>query len=76
MTVTPKDTATAVPAEFRLPWNTTRTMADVWAAEWAARREDQPAKPQIPPKTNVKKMMGRPPGILVSPKTKYAGREE
>ena len=30
MTPTPKDTATAVPADFRLPWNTTRTMADVW----------------------------------------------
>lgn len=30
MTPTPKDIATAVPADFRLPWNTTRTLADVW----------------------------------------------
>ncbi len=33
MTPTPKDIATAVPADFVLPWNTTRTMADVWADE-------------------------------------------
>ena len=33
MTPTPKDIATAVPADFRLPHNTTRTMADVWA-DW------------------------------------------
>ena len=72
----PKDIGSAVPEGFVLPWNTTRTMADVWAAEWAARREDRPAKPQPAPKTNVKKMMGRPPGVLVSPKTAYAGREE
>lgn len=29
--MTPKDTGTAVPEGFSLPWNTTRTLADAWA---------------------------------------------
>lgn len=29
---------TAVASDFRLPWNTTRSMADVWAEEFAARQ--------------------------------------
>lgn len=29
----PKDIGSAVPEDFRLPHNTTRTMADVWAEE-------------------------------------------
>lgn len=34
----------AVPADFTLPWNTTRSMADVWglsAAELQAARDDK-----------------------------------
>lgn len=34
---------TAVPGDFRLPWNTTRSMADVWADE---RREAQRIRAQ------------------------------
>lgn len=46
--------------------NLTRTLADVWASEWANR---YPPKPVEPAK------MGRPPGPIVSPKHPYAGRE-
>lgn len=59
--MTPKDTGTAVPEGFRLPWNTTRTMAQVWTPDNR--------------KTHVKKGLGRPKGVLVSPKVAYAGRE-
>lgn len=72
LTISPtraEEIGTAVPDGFTLPWNTTRSMADVWS-EWEARREDRPPKPKAPRKR------GRPVGILVSPKLKFAGREE
>ena len=56
----------AVPASFQLPWNTTRSMADVWA-DWAARRDEVALKPPA--------KMGRPPGRITSQKFAYAGRE-
>ena len=53
---------TGVPADFTLPWNSTRTLAQAWTPDNR--------------KTHVKKGLGRPKGILVSPKAAYAGREE
>lgn len=41
--MTPKQ-GMAVPEGFRLPWNTTRTMADVWDEESAAARSEHARK--------------------------------
>jgi len=35
---------TSVPAGFSLPWNTTRTMADVWADDKATARSEHARK--------------------------------
>lgn len=59
------------PITFSLPWNTTRTLADAWS-EIKAHRDDANVGPHQPSKTR----MGRPKGILVSPKHAFAGREE
>jgi hypothetical protein len=42
--IPPKDIGSAVAEWFTIPWNTTRTMADVWglsAAELQAARDDK-----------------------------------
>lgn len=54
MTPTPKDIATAVPADFRLPWNTTRTMADVWGISPEPKSvADLPKEPPKPSKPKL-----------------------
>ena len=62
----------AVPASFQLPWNTTRSMADVWALDSAAKRAERSEKRRS---TYRPRKLGRPPGRIRSPKHAYAGRE-
>jgi hypothetical protein len=59
----------SVPEGFKLPWNTTRTMADVWKL---SEHERTVERLRLPPAK-----LGRPAGSRTSPSPKiaYAGRE-
>ena len=52
--------------------NLTRSMADVWALDSAAKRAEQSEKRRS---TYRPRKLGRPPGRIRSPKHAYAGRE-
>lgn len=68
----------AVPEGFTLPWNTTRTMAEVWADEklgWQARRKAERAelRRQADAAAALSRRLAQPQ-ITPSGKIPYAGR--
>ena len=69
-------TGRAVGPDFRLPWNTTRTMADVWTDDREAMSADRSAKakrswPARRARQKIEAMWQRSEAV----KHPYAGRE-